>query len=129
MEGFMGRVELGSMIGSQFAAGRSYHGAEASPCMDGRTKGASRAKADDAAVVDFCALSLSLVVLDSADFDPSTTAARRESMTASEKYSSCCHSCTRSRSFFSCLGALVNAAALLNKAASRGAASVNRLAV
>lgn len=99
MEGFMGRVELGSMIGSQFAAGRSYHGADASPCIDGRTKGASRAEADDAAVADFRAPSLSVVVLDSADLGPSTTAARRESMSASEKYFSCCHSCTRSRSF------------------------------
>lgn len=41
MSGFIGLVEFGSMTGNQFAAGRSYQGAEASPCMDGMMKGAS----------------------------------------------------------------------------------------
>jgi hypothetical protein len=43
ISGFMGRVELGSMTGSQFAAGRSYHGEEASPCIVGMMNGASLA--------------------------------------------------------------------------------------
>lgn len=42
MDGFIGRVELGSMKGSQFAAGKSYQGVDGSPCIDGSIKGASR---------------------------------------------------------------------------------------
>lgn len=41
MSGFIGLVEFGSMTGNQFAAGRSYHGADASPCMAGMMNGAS----------------------------------------------------------------------------------------
>lgn len=39
MEGFIGRVEFGSRTGSQFPAGRSYHGAVGSPCTAGMTQG------------------------------------------------------------------------------------------
>jgi hypothetical protein len=40
IEGFIGRVEFGSRTGSQFAAGRSYHRVEGSPCVAGKTHGA-----------------------------------------------------------------------------------------
>lgn len=42
------------MTGSQFAAGRSYQGVEASPCMEGSRKGASLDRADDAIEVPAC---------------------------------------------------------------------------
>lgn len=41
MSGFMGLVELGSMTGSQFAAGKSYQDAVTSPCIVGIMNGAS----------------------------------------------------------------------------------------
>lgn len=40
MSGFIGLVEFGSMTGSQFPAGRSYHGVVRSPCIAGMRKGA-----------------------------------------------------------------------------------------
>lgn len=43
MAGFMGRVEFGSKTGSQFPAGRSYHGVDRSPCVCGITKGTALA--------------------------------------------------------------------------------------
>lgn len=39
----MGLVEFGVRCGSHVAAGRSYHGVEESPCVEGTTKGASLA--------------------------------------------------------------------------------------
>lgn len=50
MSGFIGLVELGSMTGSQFAAGRSYHDTATSPCMAGMINGASFADLDAVAV-------------------------------------------------------------------------------
>lgn len=41
MSGFIGLVELGSMTGSQFAAGKSYHDTDMSPCIAGMMNGAS----------------------------------------------------------------------------------------
>ena len=40
MAGFIGRVEFGSKTGSQFPAGRSYHGVEGSPWTAGMSQGA-----------------------------------------------------------------------------------------
>lgn len=81
MFGFIGLVEFGSMTGSQLAAGRSYHGVDGSPCMDGRTKGASRAEE----VV--CALFAASSPFASrpSDFGPSSTAARKDSSTDAGK--------------------------------------------
>lgn len=39
IDGFMGRVELGSRAVSQLPAGRSYHGVVGSPCIAGMTNG------------------------------------------------------------------------------------------
>lgn len=74
MFGFIGLVEFGSMTGSQLAAGRSYHGVDGSPCMDGRTKGA---------VEVVCALFATSSPFASrpSDFGPSSTAARKDSST------------------------------------------------
>lgn len=113
MDGFIGRIELGSITGSQFAAGRSYQGVEASPCIEGSTKGASR---DEALGVPFRAISAPLLCGDSLAFGPSAMEARNGSRTASGKQALSCHSWTRSFSFFSCFGAFSNEAALLNKA-------------
>lgn len=81
MVGFIGLVEFGSMTGSQLAAGRSYHGVDGSPCMDGSTKGASRA------VEVECALFATTppFASDSSDFGPSSTAARKDSSTEAAK--------------------------------------------
>lgn len=75
MFGFIGLVEFGSMAGSQLAAGRSYHGVDGSPCMDGSMKGASRAVE---VVYALLATSPPFASLPS-DFGPSSTAARRDS--------------------------------------------------
>lgn len=82
MDGFIGRVELGSMTGSQFAAGRSYQGVDASPCIDGSMKGASR-DVEDASVA-FRA-GFAPLLCGSWAFGPSTIAARSWSKMVSEK--------------------------------------------
>lgn len=82
MDGFIGRVELGSMTGSQFAAGRSYQGVDASPCIDGSMKGMSR-NAEDT-VVPFRA-GFAPLLCGTWAFGPSIIAARSWSKTASEK--------------------------------------------
>ena len=41
MDGFMGRVELGSKAVSQFPAGKSYQGVVGSPCIAGMMNGGS----------------------------------------------------------------------------------------
>lgn len=81
MFGFIGLVEFGSMTGSQLAAGRSYHGVDGSPCMDGSTKGASRA------VEVVCALFATCPPFASppSDFGPSSTAARKDPSTEAWK--------------------------------------------
>lgn len=81
MLGFIGLVELGSITGSQLAAGRSYHGVDASPCMDGSVKGASRA---EAVVTSFCGTPPPFASVVFA-VGPSATAARSLSSTAPEK--------------------------------------------
>lgn len=81
MVGFIGRVEFGSMTGSQLAAGRSYHGVDGSPCMDGRIKGASRAVE---VVYDLFARTPPFDSQPS-NFGPSSIAARRDSSTVSGK--------------------------------------------
>lgn len=81
MFGFIGLVEFGSMTGSQLAAGRSYHGVDGSPCMDGSVNGASRA------VEAACALFATTppFASDPSDFGPSSTAARKDSSTEAGK--------------------------------------------
>lgn len=69
------------MTGSQLAAGRSYQGVDASPCMEGSKNGASRA---DEAAVAFFAMSAPLLP-GSLFFGPSATAVRSLSRTESEK--------------------------------------------
>lgn len=117
MVGFMGLVELGSMTESQLAAGRSYHGVDGSPCMDGSMKGASRV------VEVICALFATSPPSPSrpSDFGPSSTAARKDSSTGAEKYDFFSHNWSRSCNFFMCFGAFVKEAALLNKAGRCGA--------
>lgn len=58
ISGFIGLVELGSISGSQFAAGKSYQGEVASPCMVGMRKGASLDGLVLAFVVPLAALSV-----------------------------------------------------------------------
>lgn len=82
MDGFIGRVELGSITGSQFAAGRSYQGVEASPCIEGSMKGASR---DEGAGAAFRATSAPLLCGGGLAFGPSAMAARSWSRTACGK--------------------------------------------
>lgn len=77
MFGFIGLVELGSMTGSQLAAGRSYQGVDGSPCMEGSMKGASRAVEPACAFFATCPPFPS----DPSDFGPSSTMARRDSST------------------------------------------------
>lgn len=81
MEGFIGRVELGSIAGSQFAAGRSYQGVDASPCIDGSMKGASRKEGME---VIFRAASTPFPC-EVLAFDPSAIAVRSWSKIVSEK--------------------------------------------
>lgn len=84
MEGFMGRVELGSITGSQFAAGRSYHGVDTSPCMEGKIYGASRETAEVAAPVEVFGVTAAALGSFSA-LGPSVTIARNLSRTPSAK--------------------------------------------
>lgn len=79
MFGFIGLVEFGSITGSQLAAGRSYHGVDGSPCMDGSMKGAF--------VEVACALLATCSPFASRPsvFGPSSTAARKASITDAGK--------------------------------------------
>lgn len=125
MEGFIGLVEFGSMAGSQLAAGRSYHGVDASPCMDGSRNGASRA---DEAVASFCmAVSPFASVLSFAFVGPSATAARSFSSTGPEKKAFSSQTSIRSFSCPWCFGAFVKAAALLNSGRTCGSMSATKV--
>lgn len=114
----MGRVEFGSRTGSQFAAGRSYHGVDGSPCMAGMTQGVVFAafailSAGFSSPLPFCGSS-------SLDEGPSSTAFRSCSTKPSEKYRFSSHRLIKSRILRMCFGQLWKAAALLTRAGSDG---------
>lgn len=97
MDGFIGRVEFGSMTGSQLAAGRSYQGTLASPCMAGITYGVSF----ESFVPDVGALSESPCPFDATcDVGASRAMLLSLETNASEKYLCSLHRSSRSITFF-----------------------------
>lgn len=117
IEGFIGRVEFGSNAGSQFPAGRSYHGVEGSPCMAGMTHGAVFAALATGSVEVSASLSF---LLSSLEDGPSSTAVRSCWIKLEEKYLFSSQRPIKSCNFLMCFGQLLKDAALRTRAGRVG---------